>query len=185
MQPSILCSARVTRPSRPEATSSTQSRSWMNASWSEAACAARSVSASPRIVRWAARTRRSFTVRTITHRIAMSARPAAASATIPCVEFRSSTGARVLAGSASEDDRELGLVVVRDLLAGHGLDGDLDAHVLSRRGLVRQRDAHVLGLARSDLVDRLLELDRVAPGADRHRHADVRLGAVALVHDLD
>ena len=72
MQPSIRLLRAATRPSSPRATSSTQSRSWTNASWSEAACAARSVSASPRIVRCAARTRRSFTASTITHGSATS-----------------------------------------------------------------------------------------------------------------
>src|SRR5215212_5587953 len=185
MQPSIRCSAPPTRPSSPRATSSTQSRSWTNASCSEAACAAMSVSASPRMVRWAARTRRSFTARTITQISAMTATPAAASATIPCVELRSSTGGRVLARSAGEDDREVGLVVVRDLLARHRLHTHLDRDVLAGRRLRGQRDAHGLLLAGGDLRDRLLELDRVAARPRRDGHAHVRLRTVALVHDLN
>ena len=98
IEPSTRRSVAATRPSRPAATSSTQSRSWTNASWSEAACAARSVSSPPRMVRCAARSRRSFTASTITHRSATAATPAAARATMPWVEFRSSTAARVLSG---------------------------------------------------------------------------------------
>src|SRR4051812_4694056 len=185
MQPSILRSAPPTRPSSPRATSSTQSRSWTNASWRDAACAARSVSAPPRMVRCAARTRRSFTARTITQISAIAATPAAASATIPCVELRSSTGGRVQTRSAGEDDRELALVVVRDLLARHRLDVHRDRDVLAGRRLGGQRDAGGLQLAGGDLRDRLLELDRVAARANRDGHAHVGLGAVALVHDLN
>src|SRR3954453_18324559 len=142
-----------------------------------------SVSPSPRIMRCAPRRRRSFTARTTTHRSATAAMPAATRATIPCVEFRSSTGARV-ARSAGEYDRELALVVVGDLLAGHRLDVHGDRDVLAGRRLRCERDAHGLQLAGADVGDRLLGLDRVRAGPDRDGHAHVGLGALALVHDL-
>src|SRR5215211_3939667 len=164
----MRCSAPLTRPSSPEATSSTHSRSCTKACWSAAACAARSVSSPPRTVRWAARMRRSFRLRTTTQTKASSASAAAASATMPCVEFRSSTPPGYSAGSAGEDDREVGLVVVRDLLAGHRLDRRLDGHLLARGRLPVQRDGHVLRLARSDLGQRLLELVCVGALADGH-----------------
>src|SRR5215207_8360500 len=178
-------SAPATRPPRPEATSSTQSRSCTNASWSEAAWAARSVSSPPRMVRCAARSRRSFNASTITHTRAIAPTPAAARATIPWVEFRSSTAARVLVASAREDDRELGLVVVRDLLARHRLHPHGDGDVLPGWRLLGEGDRHVLCLAGGDLGDRVLELDHVAALPDGHLHLHVRLGAVPLVHHLD
>src|SRR5215210_9411672 len=183
MQPSILRSAPPTRDSSPAATSSTQSRSCTKASWRPAACPTRSALSSPRIVRCAARTRRSLTLSTITHTSATSAPPAAASATIPCVEFRSSTAARV-SGSAREDDRELALVVVRDGLAGHRLDPDDDGHVLAGGRLAGERDGRGLQLPRGDLGDRLLEVERVASGADLHGHGHIGLGALAMVQKL-
>ena len=109
-------SAAATRPSRPAATSSTQSRSWTNASWSEAACAARSVSSSPRTVRCAARIRRSFTAehdhpQQRDRRDARGCERDDALCGVQVVHGRQGTQR----GSAREDDRELGLVVVRDL----------------------------------------------------------------------
>ena len=84
-------SASVIRSSRRSAVSSSQSRSWMNASWSVEACSTRSALPSPRTVRWAARSRRSRTEFTIVHSSATTATPAAAIATMPWVVVRSST----------------------------------------------------------------------------------------------
>ena len=70
---------------------------------------------------------------------------------MPCVEFRSSTPPGYPARSAGEDDRELGLVVVRDLLARHRLHAHRDGHVLAGRRRQAQRDAHALRLTGGDL----------------------------------
>ena len=85
-------SAAVMRSSSRSAVSSSQSRSCTNASCRPAACATRSAVPSPSTVRWAARRRRSRTEFTIVQSSATTATPAAASATMPCVEVRSSTG---------------------------------------------------------------------------------------------
>src|SRR5919107_5787656 len=183
------------RASRPAAVSSTQSRSSTNACSSRAAWATRSCCPlPPRTACWAARSRRSLTASTIPTSSASRATPAAASATMPCAELKSSTGGQASAPargasrglrSSGEDRRVLVLVVVGLLLAGDGLDLDRDRHVLPRRGLLVERDRGRLGLAGRDRGDALVALDGVlaASHCDVHRHVGLRV--LALVLHLD
>ena len=98
MQSSRRLSAAPARCSRAAAVSSTQSRSCTKALSSSAAWLTRSRLPSwPITASWDARSRRSLMERT-TAQIRARAAPAAASATIPCVEVSSSTGAQ---GSAA------------------------------------------------------------------------------------
>src|SRR3954471_2644405 len=140
------------------------------------------------MVRWAARSRRICTIAVTHSPRAMTATAPAARATIPVVVVRSSTppqdrpDARRLAG----EQRGVGLlVVVGRLLARDRTDGDEDLHRRAGRRRLAERALDRRGLAGDGLVDRLLDLDRLARAGDLDGHRDVALVVLALVLELD
>src|SRR5215218_3141141 len=185
----MRASAAAMRASSDAALSSVQSRSSTKACSSLAACATRSCRPSgPRTVRCAARSRRSLNASRTARTKAIAATPAAASATMPCTELRSSTGAQASTRSRlrsralpSEDRRVLLLVVVGLLLAGDRLGLDRDGDVLARRGLLVERDLDRLRLARGDRRDAVVPGELVPARAHRGGDRDIGLGVLALV----
>ena len=169
----------------PAAASSTQSRSWTKPPGARPRARRGRSPASPRTVRCAARSRRSFTAEDDHQSSATAATPAAARATIPCVEFRSSTAPAYPAAQRVKMTVNSALLLSVTFSPGTGFTCTVIGTFWPVGGCSVERDRDRLRLAGGDLGIVLLGLDGVGALADGHLHAHVGLGALALVHHLD